>query len=332
MDSLVVRRGQGQGPVLVQDDELAVGIQQGSLGESPMPPDHLAVGDPDGGEKGRSEVAAEAVGQAVQANDVAVVHPHPLGEPQLFHRGLPLAAGELERPASPRIGRGEEQAVVLSPDRGADRQASGQAVGVAPEQFSSLGIDADDLLLHHAHQLILSVDVDQNGRGMGALEVVPGPDHPAVSGVEGHQPVTGPAHQAQDQVSVGNGAGGKTSAQGDTSEIRSQLVRPEDLPGVPFQAVQAAVPADGHQPFPGQEGSRLGPHAIFTVGAVLLPLNGRRVTVLPESATGCGLQGDHDFGAFLPVQGIEAFLVRQDTGIAVAHLAAPELRRPLGGP
>ena len=109
-------------------------------------------------------------------------------------------------------------------------------------------------------------------------------------------------------------------------------MRPKDLSGLLLQAVQVAVPADGHQPFPGQHGGGLGADAVLAVGVVLLRRDGGRIAVLPERAAGRRLQSGRHFVLSLPVKGIEALSVGQDSGIAVSQLAAPELRRPLGRP
>jgi outer membrane protein assembly factor BamB len=84
LDALGRDRREAERPILVQDDELVVGIHERRPREAAIAPGLLPVLHVDRGDERRPEVATGAVSVVANSNHGADVHAHPVGEEQLL--------------------------------------------------------------------------------------------------------------------------------------------------------------------------------------------------------------------------------------------------------
>src|SRR5262245_18339167 len=111
---------QAQCAVFIEDDELAVSVNEVGMRKAPVLPQHATGLHVDGSEKGRPEVAGRSVDHVAQPDGVFLVDARSLALPQLFHDGLAAAAAQMQDATADAISRRREQQVAWPPNRRAD--------------------------------------------------------------------------------------------------------------------------------------------------------------------------------------------------------------------
>src|SRR4028119_2007209 len=93
------RRGacQRERAVFIEDDELAVGVEETGVREGAILPEYFAGLHVYGREEGRAEMSCRSIDHVAEADGVLLVHARPLALPEFAHRA---------RRAAPRAGRG----------------------------------------------------------------------------------------------------------------------------------------------------------------------------------------------------------------------------------
>ncbi len=117
----------------------------------------------------------------------------------------------------------DEQQVIIDLDRSADVLGVVIADGVPPEKLPAARIGSGDLGLHERHELILTADAHDGGRGVAGREVQTLPDDVAVRLVEGDGALPGAADQRDDRVAVLDRTGGIAQLDHGAARIRPEV-------------------------------------------------------------------------------------------------------------
>ncbi len=219
---------QGEIPILVDDDQPAVGVDHLGPGERSFPPGLLPGLDVDGRQERRPEVASGHEDHTPDADGVAEVQAQAVAEPELLHRGCAAGAREVEDATAAVVRRRAEQQVALAPHGSTDVQTVVGLVRVAPQEATVGGVESHDLPRREHDQLVLTIDLDEHRRGRCQAEVLILPRHVPAVPIEGNHRLAGPAHRQDDVVAVGDRAR-RVAAVARHAELLLEIVEPGDL-------------------------------------------------------------------------------------------------------
>ena len=116
--------------------------------------------------------------------------------------------------------------------------------GGAPQDSAFLGVDRDEAGLGEEDGLVDAVDVGEDGGGVGHLVVLPFPGDLAGFFVEGEEGLAFAAAGEEEEAAVDEGGGGVLPFDVHAGVFLEDVVLPDEVAGVGFEAVDAEVGVD----------------------------------------------------------------------------------------
>src|ERR1041385_6844833 len=230
----------------------------------------------------------------------------------------------------PRVVLGRhEQEIARPPNRHRDCDSISGLEWDLPLQVAVVRIHRDHRAVHHDHQLFPAVDLDEQGRGVGIVEIILRPGHAAVLLLEGHHRMASPSDGDDHGFPKGNRARGVTVHGSRAMVILQELLGPEDLAGLLVDRLETAGHARGEQPV--ADDQRRGVWPVTLVGGSVAAKTHGSV-VLPKGLAGGGVAGQHDLFLLPAIHRVQNVILHGGRGVAFAQRPFPNDFGPRRGP
>src|SRR5215470_8894157 len=155
-----------QDAILVQENRTIAYQQCVGARHASVAPHDLACADVEADVGYASKIPVRSVYVIADSHYVAVMYAQLAVKPEFLYGGRAVRAGQLQRPASAIISAAEKQQIAGTPDQCGSDVAASIFVRMAPQNMAVFGIKTSDGFLEDASHLLLSIHIDQYGRGL----------------------------------------------------------------------------------------------------------------------------------------------------------------------